>query len=103
MSEIDKMLAAGYAVIIYLNHIGTETMALVDGNDWTAVQAVIDDLPDEQVIDITTPTGPDAIENGIAKLGRKLRREGEYEKWDEKMKALGLPNASERPSQHTKD
>jgi len=103
MSDIDKMLEDGYAVILYPNRLGTATMAFIDGEDWTAVQAVIDDLPDEQVLDIRRPVAPESVNEGVARIGRKMRREGEYENWDEKMKSFGLPNASERPSQHVKD
>ena len=97
MSEIENAIAAGYAIIIYPNALGTATLALVDNEDWISVAAVMEALPDEQLIDVTRPTGPEAIEAGVARIGRKMRREGEYANWDEKMRALGLPNPSERP------
>lgn len=103
MSEIEKALTDGYAVIIYANRLGTATMTIVDGEDFKAVQEVVYGLPDEQVIDITRPTGPEGFEAGVAKIGRKMRREGEYENWDEKMREFGLPPASERPPKSAKE
>ncbi len=103
MTDIEKALNDGYAIVVYPNALGTATLALVDGEDWANVQIVMEDLPDERVVDVTRPTGPEAIEAGVSRVGRKMRREGEYENWDEKMKEFGLPNASERPSQHAKD
>jgi hypothetical protein len=97
LTEIEKTLADGYAVIIYPNRLGTATMVLADGDDWVAIQNVIDEMPEERVVDVTRPTGPEAVEAGVAKLGRKLRREGEYENFDEKMRELGLPNPAARP------
>ncbi len=97
MTEIEKTLADGYAVIIYPNRLGTATMVLADGDEWVAIQNVIDEMPEERVVDVTRPTGPEAVEAGVAKLGRKLRREGEYENFDEKMRELGLPNPAARP------
>jgi hypothetical protein len=90
LTAIEKTLTDGYAVVIYPNRLGTTTMVLVDDKDWVAVQNVIDNLPEERVIDITRPTGPEAVEAGVAQLGRKLRREGEYTDWDERMRQLGL-------------
>jgi hypothetical protein len=103
MFGIEKAINDGYAIVIYPNALGTATIALFDAEDWAHVQLVIDDLPDERVLDITRPTGPEAIEVGVARVGRKMRREGEYENWDEKMKEFGMPNASDRPSQQAKD
>lgn len=103
MTDIEKAITAGYAIVIYPNTLGTATLALVDGEDWANVQLVMEDLPDERVVDVTRPTTPQAIENGVARIGRKMRREGEYENWDVKMREFGLPDAAKRPSEQTKD
>ena len=90
-------------MILYPNGLGTVTMVRIKKDQWEPFQDFIEVIPDDQVIDIRLPATPEAIEAGVAKLGRKERREGEYVGWDERMAALGLPNASERPPQHTKD
>ena len=102
MAKVEKMLEDGYALIFYPNRLGSATMVLVDGEDWEAVQDVIDGIPDERVIDVRRPTSVDTIEAGVAQIKRKINREGEYENWDEKMRSFGLPNASERPTKPQK-
>lgn len=100
MSNIEKALQDDReALIIYPNGLGTVTITKIKSDQWQPFQDFIDVIPDEQVVDIRLPATPEAIDAGVAKIGRKERREGEYEHWDEKMKAFGLPNASESPQQ----
>jgi len=91
MTETEKLLKTeGKALLIYPNGLGTVTLVAVKSEQWEPFQDFIEVLPDDQVIDIVDPPTPEAIEAGVAKLGRKERREGEYVGWDERMKKLGL-------------
>jgi hypothetical protein len=90
MAHIEKLLKEdGEALIIYPNGLGTVTMVRIQKDQWEPFQDFIEVISDDQVIDITTAT-PEAIDAGVAKLGRKARREGEYVGWDEKMRNYGL-------------
>lgn len=90
MTNTEKLLKEdGEALIIYPNGLGTVTMVRIQKDQWEPFQDFIEVISDDQVIDITTAT-PEAIDAGVAKLGRKARREGEYVGWDEKMRNYGL-------------
>lgn len=80
------------ALIIFHNGLQTVTLVRIKADQWEPFQDVIDTLPDDQIIDIKEPltSVPGPLNDGIARLGRKARREGEYADWDEKMKKLGL-------------
>lgn len=87
MTEIEKLLKeAGKALLLYPNRLGTTTLVTVKSEQWEPFQDFIEALPEDQVLDISASPTPEAIEAGVAKLGRKERREGEYVGWDEKMK-----------------
>lgn len=87
MTEIEKLLKEeGKALLIYPNQLGTVTLVTVKSEQWEPFQDFIEVLPDDQVLDIADSPTPEAIEAGVAKLGRKARREGEYVGWDERMK-----------------
>jgi hypothetical protein len=78
-------------LIVFPNGLSTVTLVRIKADQWEAFQDLIEVIPDDQVIDITDdPLTPQAIEAGVAKLGRKARREGEYADWDERMRRLGL-------------
>jgi hypothetical protein len=97
MTHIEKLLQeTGEALIIYPNGLGTVTMVRIKKDQWEPFQDFIEVISDDQVIDIRLPATPDAIDAGVAKLGRKERREGEYVGWDEKMRAYGLENENEK-------
>jgi hypothetical protein len=90
VTNTEKLLKEdGEALIIYPNGLGTVTMVRIQKDQWEPFQDFIEVISDDQVIDITTAT-PEAIDAGVAKLGRKARREGEYVGWDEKMRNYGL-------------
>lgn len=90
MTNTEKLLKEdGEALIIYPNGLGTVTMVRIQKDQWEPFQDFIEVISDDQVIDITAAT-PEAIDAGVAKLGRKARREGEYVGWDEKMRNYGL-------------
>jgi hypothetical protein len=94
MTNIEKLLQeTGEALIIYPNELGTVTMVRIKKDQWEPFQDFIDVIHDDQVLDIRLPATPEAIEAGVAQLGRKERREGEYVGWDERMAALGFPTA----------
>lgn len=78
------------ALIIFPNGLSTTTLVRIKADQWEPFQDFIDVLPDDQIIDIRSPLTSQALDDGIAKLGRKARREGEYVGWDERMKKLGL-------------
>lgn len=78
------------ALIIFPNGLSTTTLVRIKADQWEPFQDFIDVIPDDQVIDIRSPLTAQALDDGIAKLGRKARREGEYVGWDERMKKLGL-------------
>lgn len=78
------------ALIIFPNGLSTTTLVRIKADQWEPFQDFIDVIPDDQVIDIRSPLTAQAVDDGIAKLGRKARREGEYVGWDERMKKLGL-------------
>jgi len=91
MTHIEKLLQEdGEALIIYPNGLGTVTMVRIKKDQWEPFQDFIEVIHDDQVIDINPPATPETIEAGVAKLGRKERREGEYVNWDERMNKLGL-------------
>ncbi|NDC55290.1 MAG: hypothetical protein EBZ69_00385 [Alphaproteobacteria bacterium] len=91
MTNTEKLLKEdGEALIIYPNGLGTVTMVRIKKDQWEPFQDFIEVIPDDQVIDIIHPATPDAIDAGVARLGRKERREGEYVGWDEKMQNYGL-------------
>jgi hypothetical protein len=90
VTNTEKLLKEdGEALIIYPNGLGTVTMVRIQKDQWEPFQDFIEVISDDQVIDITAAT-PEAIDAGVAKLGRKARREGEYVGWDEKMRNYGL-------------
>jgi hypothetical protein len=96
MTHIEKLIHEDNAAfIVYKNGLGTVTITKIKRDQWQPFQDFIDIIPDEQIIDFKPPATPEAIEEGVAKIGRKERREGEYAGWDEKMASLGLPPASE--------
>jgi len=89
MTHIEKLLLEdNEAFIVYKNGLGTITITKIKRDQWEPFQDFIDVIPDDQVIDFTPPATAEAIEAGVAKLGRKERREGEYVGWDEKMAKL---------------
>jgi hypothetical protein len=91
MTHIEKLLQeTGEALILYPNGLGTVTMVRIKKDQFEPFQDFIEVISDDQVIDIRLPATPEAIEDGVAKLGRKERREGEYVGWDEKMRKYGL-------------
>lgn len=95
MSHIEKLLNEdGEALIIYPNRLGTFTMVRIKKDQWEPFQDFIEVIHDDQVIDVTAAT-PEAIDAGVAKLGRKARREGEYVGWDEKMRNYGLSQSND--------
>lgn len=89
-NKIEQVIDDGFAIIIYPNNLGTATIAVLDGEHWGAVQSEIDDLPEDQLIDVCRPLTDDTVSEGVAKVRRKINREGEYADWDERMKNLGL-------------
>ena len=96
MTHLEQLLQeTGEALIIYPNGLGTVTMVRIKKDQWEPFQDFIEVIHDDQVIDIRLPATAEAIEAGVAKLGRKERREGEYVGWDEKMKSLGLRDTTE--------
>jgi hypothetical protein len=96
MTHTEKLLQeAGEALIIYPNGLGTVTMVRIKKDQWEPFQDFIEVISDDQVIDITLPATPEAIDAGVAKLGRKERREGEYVGWDEKMRKYGLAQSED--------
>ena len=103
MTHTEKLLQeTGEALIIYPNGLGTVTMVRIKKDQWEPFQDFIEVIPDDQVIDIRVGSH-EAIEEGVAKLGRKERREGEYVGWDEKMRKLGLLNTTDSVTQNEKD
>lgn len=91
MNAIEQLIDVDReALIIFPNGLTTVTLVRIKADQWEPFQDLIEVIPDDQVIDIADPLTPQAIEAGVAKLGRKARREGEYADWDERMKRLGL-------------
>jgi hypothetical protein len=91
MTNIEKLLHEdGEALIVYPNGLGTVTLVRIKKDQWEPFQDFIEVIPEDQVIDIRLPATPEAIDAGVATLGRKERREGEYVGWDEKMRNLGV-------------
>lgn len=91
MNHFEQLIGAEReALIIFPNGLSTTTLVRIKADQWEPFQDFIDVIPDDQVIDIRSPLTAQAVEDGIAKLGRKARREGEYVGWDERMKKLGL-------------
>lgn len=88
--KIQPALADGFAVLVYTNELGTTTVALIDGEDWSEVQTTINELPDDQIVDFAQPCSDENLAEGVAQARRKLNREGEYANWDERMRQLGL-------------
>lgn len=78
------------ALIIFPNRLSTVTLVRIKADQWEPFQDFIDVIPEDQVLDIRGPLTPQAVDDGVARLGRKARREGEYVDWDERMKKLGL-------------
>ena len=78
------------ALIIFPNGLSTVTLVRIKADQWEPFQDFIDALPEDQILDIRDPLTPQAVDDGVARLGRKDRREGEYANWDERMKKLGL-------------
>lgn len=89
-NKIQQALEDGFAVLMYTNELGTTTVALIDGEDWGAVQTEINELPDDQIVDVVKPCDDESLGEGVARARRKLNREGEYANWDERMRELGL-------------
>lgn len=90
LNKIDQAIADGFAVLIYPNELNTVTVAFLDGEHWGAVQTEINDLPEDQLIDVRGPVSDAVIAESVARIRRKINREGEYADWDERMKKLGL-------------
>ena len=91
MTHIEQLLHdAGESIIVYPNRLGTITIVRIKKDQFEPFQDFIEVSHDDQVIDISGPVTPEALDAGIAKLGRKARREGEYVGWDEKMRKYGL-------------
>jgi hypothetical protein len=91
MTHLEKLLQEdGEALIVYPNGLGTVTVVRIKKDQWEPFQDFIEVISDDQIIDIRLPATPEALDAGVAKLGRKARREGEYVGWDEKMKNYGL-------------
>ena len=91
MNYLEQLIDVDHeALIVFPNGLSTVTLVRIKADQWQAFQDVIDTLPDDQIIDTREPLTAQALDDGIARLGRKARREGEYVDWDEKMKKLGL-------------
>lgn len=89
MSHIEQLIDVDReALIIFPNGLSTVTLVRIKADQWEPFQDFIEVIHDDQVIDIRGPLTPQAVEDGVAKLGRKARREGEYANWDERMKKL---------------
>lgn len=94
MNHVEQLIDVDReALIIFPNGLSTVTLVRIKADQWEPFQDFIDVIPDDQVIDIRGPLTLQAIDDGVAKLGRKARREGEYVGWDEKMKKLGLSDS----------
>lgn len=91
MNHLEQLIGVEReALIIFPNGLSTTTLVRIKADQWEPFQDFIEVIPDDQVIDIRSPLTAQALDDGIAKLGRKARREGEYVGWDERMKKLGL-------------
>lgn len=96
MTHIEQLLhVAGDSIIVYPNRLGTVTIVRIKSDQFEPFQDFIEVIPDDQVIDINGPVTPEALDAGVAKLGRKARREGEYVGWDEKLRNLGLTQTAD--------
>lgn len=92
MQNIDQLInVQREALIIFPNSLSTVTLVRIKADQWKPFQDFIEGISDDQIMDIAGPLTQQAIDDGIAKLGRKERREGEYVDWDEKMRKYGLP------------
>lgn len=91
MNNIEQLIDIDReALIIFPNGLSTVTLVRIKADQWEPFQDFIDVIPEDQVLDITGPLTPQAVNDGVARLGRKARREGEYADWDARMKKLGL-------------
>lgn len=90
MSAVAKAIEDGFAYLAYSNALNSTTIVLFSAEEWAAVQKIVDRVPDDRVIDIMGAPTAEALEAGVARIGRKIRREGEYVDWDERMQRLGL-------------
>lgn len=91
MNNIEQLIDVDReALIVFPNGLSTVTLVRIKADQWQPFQDFIDVIPDDQIIDIKDPLTPQTLDDGVAKLGRKARREGEYVGWDEKLKQLGL-------------
>lgn len=91
MSAIEKLVDEdGIAFVVFPNGLSTVSIVAIKRDQWEPFQDFIEVLPEDQVIDISDKLSGSAVEDGVAKLRRKLRREGEYADWDERMRRLGL-------------
>lgn len=91
MNNIEQLIDIDReALIIFPNGLSTVTLVRIKADQWEPFQDFIDVIPEDQVLDITGPLTPQAVDDGVARLGRKARREGEYADWDARMKKLGL-------------
>lgn len=86
----------GLAFIVYPNRLGTVTVVAIKPDQWEPFQDFIDVIPEDQVVDVVPSLDerdkitPDVLRSAIAQVRRKIKREGEYVDWDERMKKLGL-------------
>jgi len=91
MNHIEQLIdVEREALIIFPNGLSTVTLVRIKADQWEPFQDFIEVIPDDQIIDIKGPLTPQAVDDGVAKLGRKARREVEYVGWDEKMSKYGL-------------
>lgn len=96
MANENDVTKDGLAFILFPNRLGTMTVVAIKPDQWEPFQDFIEVIPEDQVIDITPPLDersvitPAVLNAAIEKVQRKMKREGEYVDWDERMKKLGL-------------
>lgn len=96
MSNEAEITTDGLAFILFTNQLGTMTVVAIKPDQWEPFQDFIEVIPEDQVVDVVLPSrdgtkiAPDAVQDAIERVQRKMKREGEYVDWDERMKKLGL-------------
>lgn len=87
-NAIQRAINDNYSIIVYRNGLGTTTVALLTSDVWGEIQVGLDNVPEDRIVDTADMLTPDVLEETVALVIRKMRREGEYHDWDEKMAKL---------------
>lgn len=84
-SAIEKAVNDTYAVVIYRNKLNTTTVALLTSEEWADIQTGVDKVPEDRIVDTNETLTPETVDAAVARVFRKLNREGEYHDWDARM------------------